>query len=262
MPDELEWRPSNRRVLRRRQVVAVQRPARPAALPAAVARLAPADGPRGPAAAAPRPRRARVRERDGARVGDPRDGTPGVGEGLGPAAARQVRRPRRRHLDGVAVEQAHRSPPDQGRGGAPGAARLPARELGDAVRAAPGVDRVPRRPRDDRPPGADAWLARDGRLRRGAGRAGLVPRGPRPARVRAGGRARRALRRGHRDRAERHLRRSCSTPSWPRRSARTTSAGSTRSSTTRRSACCSSSTGSSRRSTGRTSPTTSCRSSA
>ena len=47
-----------------------------------------------------------------------------------------------RHLDVVAVEQAHRPAPDQGRGGAPGAARLPARELGDAVRAAQGVDRV------------------------------------------------------------------------------------------------------------------------
>ena len=145
-----------------------------------------------------------VRERDGARVGDPRDGPSGVGQGLGPAAARQVRRPRDRHLDGVAVEQADRAPPDQGRRSSPGAARLPARELGDPVRAAPGVDRVTRRPRDDRPARAPPVAPRRP-LRRRARGARLVPRRARPAAFPAADPAE-PLRRGHRHRPERHLR--------------------------------------------------------
>ena len=141
MPDELEWRPSSVAFFAEGRSWPFNGPLDLLRFrPLSLAR-APAHGRRRPAAPAAPPRRARVRERDGARVGAARDGPPGVGEDLGPAAARQVRRPRDRHLDVVAVEQAHRPPPDQGRRGAPGAARLPARELGDAVRAAPAVDR-------------------------------------------------------------------------------------------------------------------------
>ena len=78
------------------------------------------------------------------------------------------------------------------------------------------------------------------------GRARLVPRRPRPARLRAG--RRRALRPRARHRPERRLR-AAHRPSRSRRS-----------STSPRSACCSSSTARSRASTGPTSPTASCRS--
>ena len=166
---------------------------------------------------------------------------------------------RRRHRDGLAVEQAHAAPPAEGEEAARGAARLPAHSwellfeaLRDAIEAGGGRVLI------DRPRGA----ARAGRrrLRGSAGRAGLVPRRPRPARLRADGR-RRALRRRRRDACP-------ATSSRPaRRRPRgaigpATSAGSRRPSTTPRSACCSSSTASSRRSTGRTSPTRRCRSSA
>ena len=183
-----------------------------------------------------------------------RDGRRGLREGLGAAAARQVRRPRRRHLDGVAVGQADDAPQAAGQGVAPGAARLPAPLVGAAVRRAAGAHRGRRRPRADRPAGQ----APVGRLRDRRRRARLLPHRPRPARVR-GRRRRRALRRRRRDRAQRRLRRDGRARPRPGRLPRAASAAS---STTPRSACCSSSTAASARSTGPTSPTRSCRSSA
>ena len=86
--------------------------------------------------------------------------------------------------------------------------------------------------------------------------AGVVPLRPRPARLR--GRRQRALRRRRRHRAQRRLPRAAR----PRARAGLPASAWTASSTTRRSACCSSSTAPSRPSTGPTSPTPSCRSSA
>ena len=91
-----------------------------------------------------------------------------------------------------------------------------------------------------------------------AGAPGLVPLRPRPARVR-GRRRSGALRRRRRDRAQRRLPRHARASSLVPEGYLERLAAS---STTPRSACCSSSTAASARSTGPTSPTRSCRSSA
>ena len=157
------------------------------------------------AAPALRPRPRAVRADHGARVDRQAHGPRRLGEGLGAAAARQVRRARRRHRDGLAVEQVHAAAPDQGRGGAGGEARLPAALVGAAVRRAAALDRGRGRARADRPSRGAAG-ARRRRLRRHAGRAGLVPARSRPRRLR-GRRRPGALRRGRRHGAQRRLRR-------------------------------------------------------
>ncbi len=190
------------------------------------------------------------------------DGHRGLGRRLGPAAARQVRRPRRRDLDGLAVEQADRAQArSSGERGSPGAARLPARRLGAAARALARSDRLGRRAGADRPPGAARSAAATASFTLVAGRPGLVPPRPRPARASSPPATPPRLRRGGRDGPERHLHRAARRRARGGDRRRLPGAGSSRSSTRRRSACCSSSTARSAASTGPTSPTPSCRSS-
>ena len=79
-------------------------------------------------------------------------GPGGLARGLGAAAARQVRRARRRHRDGLAVEQAAPcAAPGRTRGGE---ARLPAAAWELLLEALAARDRGRRRARADRPPAA------------------------------------------------------------------------------------------------------------
>ena len=180
MPDAIEWRAVERRVLRPRRAAPVRHAARPAALQAAVAARARADGRRGARAPALRGRPRAVRADHGARVDRAADGPPGVGGGLGPAAARQVRRARRRHRDGLAVEQAAAAPLGAGRGrrARSGSATRATRGSRCSPRSSARSRRAGGRVLTDRPA---ARVARDGRrLRASRGRAGLVPRGHDP----------------------------------------------------------------------------------
>ena len=98
---------------------------------------------------------------------------------VGAAAARQVRRARRRRRDGLAAEQAAAAARRRRAPRRSSATRARSWEpLFEALRER---DRGRRRARADRPPGG---ARRPARLRGHAGRARLVPRRPRPARVR------------------------------------------------------------------------------
>ena len=211
MPDELEWRPSS-------MAFFLEGRSWPFTAPLDLLRFGPLS-PRsrvrmGLAVLRLQKTRARRRRRSRAMTAREwiraRDGRAGLREGLGPAAARQVRRPRRRHLDGVAVGQAHDAAPARGQGGAPGAARLPAALVGAAVRRAARPIEARRRARADRPPGRAARASAPTASRSPPARPGSFRTRPRPARLRARRRAR-ALRRGRRDRAQRRLRAACST---------------------------------------------------
>ena len=195
--DELEWRPSSVAFFADGPPVAVRHPAGPAALQAAARRSRRV---RMGAAVVALQRfgrdRAPVRAHHRARVDRQAHGPGGVGEGLGAAAARQVRRARRGHRDGLAVEQVHPAPPDQGRGGA--------RRRSSATRGTRGsccssalqrAIEARGRARADRPPRRAAGARRRRRLPGHPGRARLVPRAATTrAALRGRGRAR-ALRR-------------------------------------------------------------------
>ena len=133
----------------------------------------------------------------------------------------------------------------QGRGARQERLGYPRGSLGDPVRALREADRVARRPRADRPPGARVCAPRRP-ASRSARRAGSFRRGhdPRGVRRRPAGRA--PTTRVLATVPERRLRAAARPGAGRRGRRRLPRAAATRSSTTPRSACCSSSTGSSR----------------
>ena len=160
-----------------------------------------------------------LRGRHSPRVDRALDGPRGLGRGLGPDAARQVRRPRRRHLDGLALGQAAPAPPVQGEESARSCSATRAASWQPLFAALQTSIEARGRARADRPPGPPAreraTASRSRRAQQTRSAAGHDPRGFRG-------------RREHYDRVVATVpgtsSRSCSTPGWPRRWGRTTSA--------------------------------------
>ena len=240
MPDAIEWRAVERRVLRARRAAPVRHAARPAALQAALAARARAHGRGGARAPALRRRPGAVRADHRARLDRAADGPRRRGRRCGGrcCAASSASAPTRSRWSGCGAScgcaaRSRARTCEQERLG------YPRDILGAAVRGARALDRGRRRPGPDRPPGR---AGRPRRRRPGvhAGRARLVPRRPRPARVRRGGAA--STTTACSPPSPTTYSSSCSTRRSPPRWGRPTSRGRAASSTSPRSACCSSST--------------------